>query len=88
MSGVSSLPYLITDFEGVGGKIKQRPEDFVVEEIPLYEPTGDGEHVMALIQKTGLSTLDACAELARQLRIDRRDIGYAGMKDAQAVTQS
>lgn len=87
MSGVSSLPYLITDFEGVGGKIKQRPEDFVVEEIPLYEPTGDGEHVMALIQKTGLSTLDACAELARQLRIDRRDIGYAGMKDAQAVTQ-
>lgn len=87
MSGVLSLPYLLSDFEGVGGKIKQRPEDFVVQEIPLYEPTGQGDHVMAMIQKVGISTLDACTELARLLRIDRRDIGYAGMKDAQAVTQ-
>ena len=27
------------------GRIKQRPEDFVVEEIPAYEPVGQGSHV-------------------------------------------
>ena len=87
MSQVSSLPYLISDFSGVSGKIKQRPEDFFVQEIPLYEPTGDGDHVLAEIEKVGLSTLDAIDALSRQLNIDRRDIGYAGMKDAQAVTR-
>lgn len=81
------LPYFVSDFPGVGGVIKQRPEDFFVQEIPLYEPTGDGDHVMAEIQKVGVSTFDACDYIARQLNVDRRDIGFAGMKDTQAVTR-
>lgn len=81
------LPYFVEDFPGVGGVIKQRPEDFFVQEIPLYEPTGDGDHVMAEIQKVGISTFDACDYIARNLNVDRRDIGFAGMKDTQAVTR-
>jgi len=42
---ISTLPYLTRDFPGIGGAIKQRPEDFFVQEVPLYEPTGEGEHV-------------------------------------------
>jgi len=82
-----SLPYLLTDFPGVGGLIKERPEDFFVQEIPLYDPSGEGEHVYAEIQKVGLTTLDAIGIIARKLGISPRVIGYAGMKDAQAVTR-
>jgi tRNA pseudouridine13 synthase len=88
MTEAIQLPYFLSDFEGIGGRIKQRPEDFFVQEIPLYEPTGDGDHVMAEIQKVGVSTFDACDYIARQLNVDRRGIGYAGMKDAQMVRPS
>src|SRR5688572_2836272 len=82
-----SLPYLTADFAGVGGSIKNRPEDFFVQEIPLYDPTGIGEHVYAEIQKVGLTTFDAVNRIADALRVPSRDIGYAGMKDARAVTR-
>jgi len=81
------LPYFIDGFAGVGGRIKDRPEDFFVQEIPLYEPTNDGDHVMAEIQKIGLSTFDALDCLGRELNVSPRDIGYAGMKDTWAVTR-
>ena len=82
-----SLPYLTRDFPGVGGAIKQRPEDFFVQEIPLYEPAGDGEHVYCEIQKVGLTTFDAVQQIARALNVSTRDIGYAGMKDARAISR-
>ena len=81
------LPYLTPDFAGVRGSLKSRPEDFFVQEIPLYEPTGEGEHVYAEIQKVGLTTFDAINRMADALRVSSRDIGYAGMKDARAVTR-
>ena len=56
------LPYLTRDFAGVGGKIKVRAEDFFVQEIPLYEPSGSGEHVYCEIEKLGLTTFDAINE--------------------------
>ncbi len=87
MNDTLEIPYFLQDFDGVGGVIKQRPEDFFVQEIPLYEPTGDGDHVMAEVEKIGMSTFDVCDALSRHLNVDRRGIGYAGMKDAQAVTR-
>jgi len=81
------LPYLTPSFPGIGGTIKNRPEDFFVQEIPLYEPSGEGEHVYCEIEKCGVTTIDAINRLARSLRVSTRDIGYAGMKDAQAVTR-
>jgi tRNA pseudouridine13 synthase len=81
------LPYLTTDFPGIAGSLKQRPEDFFVQEVPLYEPTGTGEHVYCEIQKIGLTTFDAVGLIARALNVSPRDIGYAGMKDARAVSR-
>jgi tRNA pseudouridine13 synthase len=66
--------------------IRSRPEDFVVEEIPAYEPCGSGGHVMMRVRKTGLTTLECVSRLARRFGVDPRDIGYAGMKDRHAVT--
>lgn len=81
------LPPLTSDFPGVGGVIKQRNEDFFVQELPLYEPSGEGEHVYCEIEKVGLATFDAVNRIAAALGVSSRDIGYAGLKDARAVTR-
>src|SRR5215204_1711991 len=82
-----ALPYLTQDIPGIGGSIKNRAEDFFVQELPLYEPSGEGEHVYAEFQKIGHSTFDAIDRIGRALYVSSRDIGYAGMKDARAITR-
>ena len=81
------LPPLTKDFPGVGGTIKQRVEDFFVQELPLYEPSGEGEHVYCEIEKVGLTTFDAVNRIAAALGVSSRDVGFAGLKDARAVTR-
>lgn len=81
------LPPLTQDFAGVGGTIKQRVEDFFVQELPLYEPSGEGEHVYCEIQKVGVATFDAVHRIAAALDVSSREIGYAGLKDARAVSR-
>jgi tRNA pseudouridine13 synthase len=79
--------YLTADLPGIGGVIKETPEDFLVTEIPLYLPCGEGEHTYTEIEKRGLTTLDAIRRIARSLGIPDRDMGYAGMKDARGITR-
>lgn len=81
------VPYLTDDLPGVGGRIKSQPEDFVVEEIPLYLPSGEGEHLYLWIEKRDLSGERLLDFLSRALGIDRGEIGMAGLKDRQAVTR-
>ena len=68
------------------GRIKRDLADFVVEELPAYEPSGTGEHVLVRITKTDLTTLEAVRRLSRALSCDQRETGFAGMKDRRAVT--
>lgn len=79
--------FLTTDEPGIGGRLKVRPEDFLVEEIPLYEPCGSGEHLYLFIEKIERPTLNVIRDLARKLRVSVGAIGYAGMKDKVAVTR-
>ncbi|MCB0155324.1 MAG: tRNA pseudouridine(13) synthase TruD, partial [Anaerolineae bacterium] len=81
------MPYLTTAIPGIGGQLKSEPGDFFVEEIPLYLPTGQGQHVYITIEKTGLSTYTAIKMIAHALDIPAQAIGHAGLKDAQAVTR-
>jgi tRNA pseudouridine13 synthase len=83
----SVLPCLTADVPGIGGVIKARHEDFMVEELALYPASGEGTHVYAYIEKRGISTHDAIARIARVLDRRRNDIGFAGLKDAKAVTR-
>ena len=81
-------PRLLTaDLPGIGGQIKAEFDDFRVEEIPLYAPCGTGEHTYFEIEKSGLSTFGAINEIARALHVKPQQIGYAGQKDARAVTR-
>jgi tRNA pseudouridine13 synthase len=79
--------YLSAAQPGIGGQLKVEPADFVVEEIPLYPPSGQGQHLYLTIEKQGLSTYAAIKMIAAALRISPGAIGYAGLKDAQAVTR-
>lgn len=80
------LPYLTASIPGVGGRIKSRRDDFRVEEVPLYEPSGEGTHVYFRIEKIGVPTMGAVNQIARALGTKSHAIGYAGLKDADAVT--
>jgi tRNA pseudouridine13 synthase len=80
-------PYLTVDIPGTGGVIKESPDDFIVSEIPAYEPCGAGEHLYLLIEKCGITTLEAIRRIARELNVPERDVGYAGMKDAAGITR-
>jgi tRNA pseudouridine13 synthase len=78
-------PYLTKDLAGIGGAIKEQVEDFVVEELPLYAPSGEGQHTFFEIRKAGLSTFEAVRTIARALGVSPTRIGYAGHKDARAI---
>ncbi len=69
------------------GRYKTTPEDFAVDEVPAYTPTGHGDHVWLWVEKRGLSTLDLLHELGAALDRDERSFGVAGLKDAQAVSR-
>ncbi len=62
------------------------PEDFIVEEIPSYKPTGLGTHTYFAIRKRNLSTFEAIKRIADTLHANQSDIGYAGLKDKRAIT--
>lgn len=72
---------------GLGGVLKERPEDFIVEEIPSYDPSGEGEHLYLGVQKTNMPHTEMLGVLCRHFGVDESAIGFAGMKDRVAVTQ-
>ncbi len=82
-----SLPYLTRSLPGIGGRVKVYPEDFCVEEIPLYEASGEGTHVFFQIEKRGLPTPAAVGRIAGVMGVRPQDIGLAGLKDAHAVAR-
>ena len=66
--------------------MKFEPEHFIVEELPLYEPSRTGTHTFFAIRKRNLGTLEAINQLAQALQVNARHFGYAGLKDKRAVT--
>ncbi len=88
MKSTNDTPvHLTADLPGIGGVIKTRPEDFFVEELPLYEASGSGAHAYAFIEKKGLGTREALHRVAQALGMSPRAIGSAGLKDTHAVTR-
>ncbi len=65
--------------------VRARPEDFRVDEVLGYEPSGDGPHVWLRLRKRGANTGWVAREIAQLAGIAPREIGYAGLKDRTAV---
>ncbi len=79
-------PIFHADLPGTDGRIGGDPEDFRVEEVPLYSPSGEGPHLYVRLQKRGWTTPDATRFLAKAADVSPRDVGYAGLKDKHAIT--
>lgn len=78
-------PVLITaDLPGIGGRLKAEPAHFCVEELPLYEPSGTGDHVYVRFSREGWPTPPLLQKLARLFSLRDVDIGCAGLKDKAA----
>lgn len=69
----------------IAALIRSTPEDFIVEEIPLIHPDGEGEHLWLLIEKRAENTVDLVRRLGRICNLAPVAIGYAGRKDKHAL---
>jgi tRNA pseudouridine13 synthase len=79
------IPLLAGDLPGTSGIVRVSEEDFLVEELPLYEPSGRGEHLYLTVEKRGRTTPEVAREIARALGVAEREVGTAGLKDKRAV---
>ncbi|WP_447944916.1 tRNA pseudouridine(13) synthase TruD [Stenotrophomonas indicatrix] len=67
-------------------RIRTTPEDFQVDELPAFEATGEGEHLLLHIRKRGANTVHVAKVLAKWAGLPEMAVSYAGMKDRNAVT--
>ncbi|HID71871.1 MAG TPA: tRNA pseudouridine(13) synthase TruD [Thermoplasmata archaeon] len=76
-----------TEEEGIGGKLKTYPQDFIVDEEYIKpEPEETGAYTWALIRTTNMETNRLVREFSRALTISRDHIFFSGNKDKRAVT--
>jgi len=67
--------------------IDATPEDFIVDEIPLYRPSGEGEHTFVRVEKRLRNSEGVRRELARLAGVRPSEVGYAGRKDRVAIAR-
>ena len=88
-----------TQSPGIGGRIRQLLDDFVVEEllvdgslaevsspVEAWEPAGEGRYLICVLVKRRWDTFLAVREVAQRLRISQKRIRFAGIKDTKALT--
>jgi tRNA pseudouridine13 synthase len=71
----------------LAARIRSNVEDFFVEELPGFEPSGAGEHLLLSVEKRGMNTAFASKRIAAWAGVDESAIGYAGLKDRHAVAR-
>ncbi|MCW4019764.1 MAG: tRNA pseudouridine(13) synthase TruD, partial [Candidatus Bathyarchaeota archaeon] len=83
---------------GIGGRIRQFPEDFVVEEVleggakaevqpgETPQPVGEGRYLICVLVKRDWDTFRAVKKVARRMGISYKRVQIAGIKDAKALT--
>ncbi len=72
---------------GASATLKSLNEDFIVTELPLQLPGGEGEHIWLDIEKNGANTAYVAQQLALAAGVQDKDVGYAGLKDRHAITR-
>lgn len=81
---MNDTPTITSELPGIGGRLKADPSHFVVEEIPVYEASGEGGHLFVSLTREGWTTRRVAEALAGLYGLPVQDIGYAGLKDRQA----
>jgi tRNA pseudouridine13 synthase len=88
-----------TQLDGIGGKIRQLLDDFVVEEQLIdgslaevtappeaWEPAGEGQYLICVLVKRKWDTFLAVRQVAESLHISQKRVRFAGIKDTKALT--
>ncbi|MBU5575207.1 MAG: tRNA pseudouridine(13) synthase TruD [Candidatus Aenigmatarchaeota archaeon] len=74
--------------EKINGKLRQRIEDFYVEEIPMdIKEDKNGEYSIFILEKFNWETTQAILRIAKALKVSKKRFGIAGTKDKRAVTK-
>ncbi len=69
------------------GRFKSQFDDFQVEEVLGFEPSGEGEHCLAWIEKIDRNSNDVATEISQRLGIRKRLVNHCGLKDRAAITR-
>jgi tRNA pseudouridine13 synthase len=72
---------------GASATLKFINEDFIVTELPLQRPSGEGEHLWLDVEKNGANTAFVAQQLAEAAGVEESDVGYAGLKDRYAIAR-
>lgn len=67
--------------------IRSSPADFDVTEALDFDFSGDGEHDVLYVEKTGANTEWVSRQLATHADVPAKDVGYCGLKDRHAITR-
>ncbi len=70
----------------IRGRLRTMPEDFQVVEDLGFDPSGAGEHVLLRVRKREANTEWVARRLAAWAGVPAREVGFAGLKDRNAVT--
>ncbi len=79
------LLFYATDTPGINGRIKERPEDFIVVENSVIGRDDSGNHLVLIVWKKDLSTREVIDIISDKFRIPKKAIGVAGLKDKRAI---
>lgn len=85
-SGTADVAHLLDLLPGPPVRLREDPGAFRVDEIPLIQPTGTGEHLFLNIEKKNASTVKLVKDLCQLYQLRDREVGIAGRKDERGVT--
>ncbi|PSP84871.1 tRNA pseudouridine(13) synthase TruD [Halobacteriales archaeon QS_1_68_17] len=86
------MAWYVSDADGIGGRLRDRPADFRVREIERFDPEpvdadpGAYPHLLVRATLSGWDTNDFAGALSDRLGISRERVSWAGTKDKRAVT--
>lgn len=68
------------------GRLRSQAEDFQVDELLGFTPSGEGEHVYLQVRKRNQNTQWLANQLAAFAGVRPQDVSFAGLKDRYALT--
>lgn len=68
-------------------QFKSKNEDFIVKEELWFKPSGKGDAFFINFQKDNINTMDIIHHLCYGLKLERKELGIAWLKDKNGVTE-
>ena len=82
---IERLAYAVGEAPSIGAQLKTAPEDFIVEEVLGFSPSGEGEHLYIHVKAIDYNTEFLLSHIAKGLGVSKKSVVYSGLKDRYAV---